>query len=166
MIAWLAEIASGFSAESVGTIIGVFLVTLISAGVITGKVANMQRVRVDSGHMEISMREKFLTRSEFLEFKGDIKSDVREMKVLYEKALMFALERDERSANDLKNLGEQLHKRISDGDEAGAERRRTIHEQINLNTNSITRIETHTNLGKDLGKLGAAIMTLAKKEHV
>jgi len=159
MIGILADI--GIAPEMVGTIIATIIIGLLGAGYLGKKVSDVQRVQ-----LEIPLRDKYLTRSEFLEFKGDIKSDIREMKVLYEKALTFATDRDERAATDLKNLGDQLHKRISDGDEAGAERRRTIHEEINRNTNAITRIEAHTNVGRDLGKLGAAIMTLAKKEPV
>ena len=110
-------------------------------------------VHLQGGHVAVSMPEKFLTRSDFLEYKSDIKSDIREMRVLYDKALCL-----------MTDLGESLHKRISENEESGAERRRRIHDKLNEHSDQLSRIDSRTEVSKSIGKLGAAIMTLAKKD--
>jgi len=160
---------------TVGTLIGVILITLAGSGifVIRSKdgwkakgAADAQSnnvtikhpvpevpVHLNGGHVAVSMPEKFLIRSEFLEYKSDIKSDIREMRVLYDKALCL-----------MTDLGESLHKRISENDEIGAERRRRIHEKLNEHSDKLSRIDSRTEVSKSIGKLGSAIMTLAKKD--
>lgn len=159
---WVADVT--LSPEAVGGILAFFVVGLLGAGVLGKKGAETQRIKVESPGIEVTLRDKFLTRSEFLEFKGEIKSDVREMRVLYDKALSLIVDRDLRTASDMKELGEALHKRISDADEAGAERRRRIHDKLNDHSDKLTAIETRTEVSKSIGRLGGAIMALAKKE--
>ena len=51
---------------------------------------------INGGHVEVSMREKFLTRAEFSEYKSEIKADIVRMISLYDKALTLINERDAR----------------------------------------------------------------------
>lgn len=157
--AWVADATVSY--EGVGYIIAAVIVGLISAGAL-GKKAGQQSVRVDSGHMDVTMREKFLTRSEFLEYKGEIKADVLKMITLYDKAITLINERDERLTEKLDHLGTQLHTRISAVVEDASERRRRIHDKAEEQGKQIAAIEARTDVSKAIGQLGKAIIANSK----
>ena len=160
MISMLPILAdSGISAENVGIIIAGLVTALITGGVINSKV---QRVKVDSGHMDVTMREKFLTRSEFLEFKTENKSDVLKMISMYDKAITLINTRDERLTEKLDHLGTQLHTRITAVVDDASERRRRIHDKTEEQGKQIAAIEARTDVSKAIGQLGKAIIANSK----
>ena len=49
-------------------------------------------------------------------------------------------------------------------EEGAAERRRRIHDKLNEHADLLSRIDARTDVSKSIGRLGSAIMTLARKE--
>jgi hypothetical protein len=122
---------------------------------------------------EVAVREQYVTRAECLACKTDMTATVREMRSMYDKTNALFMERDERSQERTKTMGEMLsskigelaervHTRINELEETGGERRRRIHDKINEHADLLSRIDARTDVSKAIGKLGAAMMTLAK----
>ena len=159
-----------------GIIVGV-LVALNSYGLLNmnRKVSEIGNTRILNNPLGVKLHETYATREECAACMRETKRDLGEMKALYDKILLLVMERDERSVERTRlatdalgekivALGEQLHERITRTAEEGADRRRRIHDEINKHGDRITRVETMTDVSKDIGQLGGAIMTLAKKK--
>ena len=149
---WIAD--TGVSAENVGVIIGTIIVGLITGGVVTTKVSSLQRVKIDPPHLDITLREKYVSRNEFAEFKGEMKADVREMRGLFDKAVTLIDERDIRLSTHINRLAQTDH-----------DARACIHEKVNPLAERIASIETRTDVSKSIGKLGNAIMAVATSKN-
>lgn len=119
-------------------------------------------VHVAGGHVEVSTREKYLTREEFLEYKGEIKTDVSRMLSLYDKAITLINERDSRLSEKLDNLGTQIYGRINDVVAESSERRRNIFDKLEEQGKSIASIDSRTDVSKAIGQLGKAIIANSK----
>ena len=147
---------------------GAWVISLVVAviGALAGgvKIGQSAKVKLTDQPIGVDIADKFLTRSEFLEFKGDIKADVREMKTLYEKSLTLITTVAERSEAQHREGTQNLHDRIAQVTDEGAERRRRIHDKLNEHADLLSRIDARTDVSKSIGRLGGAIMTLAKKE--
>lgn len=162
----LAEVTSQGPTDTL--ISGAWVISLVVAviGALAGGVKlGQSRVKIEGQPLEISMRDKFLTRTEFLEFKSDIKADVREMRLLFDRAVQLVTDSAATTGKQIHELGEQLHSRITQANDEAAERRRRIHDKLNEHQDKIVAIDTRTEVSKSIGKLGAAILTLAKKDH-
>lgn len=128
--------------------------SLISGVVSYSKGKQARSVTIDKQPVEIALQREYVTRTEFAEFKGELKADVREMRGSYEKLAMLIDERD-------KKLGEMLEKVA-----AGAfEGRRRIHEEVNAHSKSIARLEAKGDISKGLASLGKAIMARPCTSH-
>jgi len=169
---WLMADAtgSGMDPASVGTMIGVIITALIGGGYVGRRSATVRLgspvpdvpVRVESGHVEISMRDKFLTRAEFLEYKGEIKTDIVRMISLYDKALTLINERDSRLGEKLEAVSLQLHLRITEVVNDASERRRKIYDKQEEQGEALARIDARTDVSKAIGQLGKAIIANSK----
>ncbi len=150
----LAE--TGLTPETVGTIFGAFVIALIGGGVLGKKVSDVQRMRVEgqpSGQaLEVALQDQYVTRSEFFEFKGEMKSDLREMKGLFDKTMVLINERDTRLTEMIKEFGT-----------AGYNGRSKIHDKLNPIAERVAAIEARTDVSKAIGKLGSAIMASRPK---
>lgn len=124
--------------------------------VITGAIAyakgkQRRSVTVENQPVGIRLEKEFVTRTEFAEFKGELKADVREMRGSYDKLVMLIDERD-------KKLSDMIEKVAS----GAFEGRRRIHDEVNKHREQIAAIGVNTDVSKNIGKLGAAIMTHLK----
>lgn len=154
MFSILAETAAGtgFSPEAVGILIASIITALIGGGMLGKKVSD-SNVKVSNNPLEVSLREKFVRREEFAEFKGEMKADVREMRGLFDKAVTLISERDER-------LTEQI-----EGVASGAyEGRRRLHDKVNEHSAKLAAVEVRSDVSKAIGKLGSAVMELARNK--
>lgn len=112
------------------------------------KIEGEPSVHVANETLGVRLYEAYVTRNEFMEFKGEIKSDVREMRGSYDKLTLLINERD-------KKLSEMIE-RVA----AGAfEGRRRIHEEVNAQGKAISAIGAKADISKGLGTLGKALMT-------
>jgi hypothetical protein len=130
------------------------LVVLLNTitGVLTYKSGQKSRtVKIEDQPVGFRLEKEYVTRTEFAEFKGELKADVREMRGSYDRLTMLIDERD-------KKLGEMIEKVAS----GAFEGRRRIHETVNEQGKQIAAIGVNTDVSKNIGKLGAAIMTHLK----
>ena len=157
MMTLLAETSStaaqGIDPAMVGTIIGGVMVALVGGGVIGKKITDGTRIRIDPQPLEVALRKEYVTRAEFAEFNGELKTDVKEMRGLFDKAVNLIAERDER-----------INNRITELDNAGDERRRKIYDRLENHDRLICAIDARTDVSKAIGKAAAAIMALANKQ--
>lgn len=109
-------------------------------------------VTIEKQPVEIALQKEYVTRTEFSEFKGEMKAEVREMKGLFDKAVTLITERDER-----------LTATINDVAKGAFEGRRRIHETVNLQGEKIAVLSDRADVSKAIGKLGAAMMTVLKQ---
>lgn len=166
--------AQGMDPMSVGTMIGGILITLLGGGFIGKKISD-SRVTLMNNPLDVEVRKAYVTRDECLACKRESNSDVREMKALYDKIITLVMERDERASERTRALGDmlsekiadlgcQVHDRITQVADESAERRRRIHDKLNEHADLISRVDSRTEVSKSIGRLGSAIMTLAKKQ--
>jgi len=141
-----------------------FVVAVLSAVFAGVKMALSRKMQMGPQPFEVAVQDKYVTRAEWLAGQTDIRSDVREMRVLYDKAITLINERDERISQQIQQLGEMLHNRINKGEADSSERRRDIYNKLNDHADLLSRIDARTDVSKSIGKLGAAIVSLAKKD--
>ena len=110
------------------------------------------------------MRKSYVSREDCLACKNDMRSDVRDMRVMYDKLVTLINDRDEKTAQQIRQLGEVLHGRITQAAEDAAERRRAIHDKLGIHADLLSRIDTRTDVSRAIGKLGGAILAMAKEK--
>lgn len=113
-----------------------------------------RKVKIENQPIEVSMQERYVTRTEFAEFKGELKADVREMRGSYDRLTMLIDERD-------KKLTEMIE-RVAQG---AFEGRRRIHDVVNQQSKEIAALGVKADVSKSIGKLGAAIMETIKPKN-
>ena len=136
--------------------------SLISGIVLYGKGRQRRTVTIDQQPVQIDVAEKFVTKTEFAEFKGEMKAEVKEMKGLFDKAVTLIAERDERLTDKIGSQGEQLTELINKVASGAYEARRQIHHQVNAHGERIAVMSERTDVSKAIGKLGGAIMAAMK----
>ena len=110
-----------------------------------------RNVTVDGQPIGVRVTQEFVTRTEFAEFKGELKADVREMRGSFDRLATLIDERDRKLSDMIEKVA------------AGAyEGRRRLHEEVNRHREQISAIGVNTDVSKNIGKLGAAIMTHLK----
>ena len=165
MISLLAETANtGLDPMTVGTIIGGLLLTLIGGGVLGKKISDGTKITLTNPHLDVAVREQLVTRAECLACKNDAKSELKEMKGLYDKTVTLLLERDERQSLRTSELSERIQEQIKALAERELEGRRRIHDQVNAHDKLISHIDARTDVSKSIGKAAGAIMALANKQ--
>lgn len=127
--------------------------SLISGIALYNKGRQARVVTIDKQPVEIALAKDYVTRSEFAEFKGELKADVREMRGAYDKLVLLINERDEK-----------LSTMIGDVAKGAFEGRRRIHETVNNQSNQIAVLSDRVDVAKSIGKLGAAVMATLKRE--
>ena len=141
-----------------------FVVAVIGAVFAGVKVGQSKKVKVGPQPFEIAVQDKYVSRAECLACKNDMRSDVREMRVLYDKTVTLFQDNATRVSDQIKEFGERVEGRFQIVEEGAAERRRRIHDKLNEHADLLSRIDARTDVSKSIGRLGSAIMTLARKE--
>lgn len=151
----LAQIMGGgsFSAGEVGTIIASVIGGLIGGGFLGKKISD-SNVRIKNNPLDVSIADQYVRREEFAEFKGEMKADVREMRGLFDKAITLIAERDERLIENINSVASGAY-----------EGRRRLHDKVNEHSAKLERMAVNSDVSKSIGKLGAAVMTLAKERN-
>lgn len=142
-----------------------FVVAVIGAVFAGVKVGQSKKVQVGPQPFEIAVQEKYVTRAECLACKNESRADVREMRALYEKTVVLLQVGHDKLAEQMREFSERTHARFQEVSEEGAERRRRIHDKLNEHADLLSRIDARTDVSKSIGKLGSAIVALAKKEN-
>jgi hypothetical protein len=137
--------------------------SLISGIALYTKGRQARTVTIDKQPVGVEVADKFVTRTEFAEFKGEMKADVREMKGMYDKCLTLIETRDQRLTEKIGGLTDSVTARFETSAVDAGNRRRDIHEKINKADERITRIETQSDISKHIGKLGSAMITALNK---
>ncbi len=127
--------------------------SLISGIALYNKGRQARIVTIDKQPVEIALAKDYVTRSEFAEFKGELKADVREMRGAYEKLLMLINERDEKLTSMIENVAK-----------GAFEGRRRIHETVNTHSSHLAVLSDRVDVAKSIGKLGAAVMATMNRE--
>ena len=117
------------------------------------KIEGTPGVNVKNETLGVRLHEAWVTRQEFLDFKSEIKADVREMRGTFEKLATIIDERD-------RKLTEMIEKVAS----GAYEGRRRLHEQVNNHGQQLAVLAAKTDISKGLGSLGAAIKQAIKPE--
>ena len=107
-----------------------------------------REVTIDKQPVGVRLHEAFVTRTEFLEFRGEIKTDVREIRAGIDRLTTILDERD-------KKLSDMIE-RVASG---AFEGRRRIHEEVNAQGKQIAAIGVNADISKGLTTLGKAIMS-------
>ena len=139
--------------------------SLISGIVLYGKGRQRRTVTIDKQPVQIDVAEKFVTKTEFAEFKGEVKAEVKEMKGLFDKAVTLIAERDERLSDKISSQGDQLTDMINKVASGAYEARRRIHETVNEHGQKIAVLSERSDISKSMGKLGGAIMATVKEKQ-
>ncbi len=156
--------APGLDPMTVGTLIGGILITLIGGGVLGKKISDGTKITLTNPQLDVEVREQLVTRAECLACKTDAKSELKEIKGLYDKTVTLLLERDERQSLRTKELADQMHSQIQEMGERDLEGRRRIHDQVNAHDKLIAHIDARTDVSKSISKAAGAIMALANKQ--
>lgn len=110
-----------------------------------------RQVTLKGQPLEIALQERYVTRQELSEFKGEIKADIREMRGSYDRLVLLLDERERKLT--------ELIEKVASG---AFEGRRRIHEEVNAQGKQIAAIGVNSDVSKHIGKLGSAIMTHLK----
>lgn len=135
---WLPMMAStGFTATDIGTIIGVMLASLLGGGIIQKKF--LQGSQDNAGSLRVTMEDQFVTRREFTDFKAEVRSDVVEMKGLFQQTMQKLDIQNTNLANEIKAMGTGAY-----------QGRHKLWEQVNGQRERLSKLEERTsnNTGK------------------
>lgn len=126
--------------------------SLVSGLVLYGKGKQSRSVTIDKQPVEIALQQTYVTRTEFAEFKGEMKSDMREIKGMFDKAITLITERDDRLTTEIGRVASGAY-----------EARRRLHESVNAQGERIAAIDARTDVSKSIGKLGTAVLATLRK---
>jgi len=158
--------AAGNSDMNYVTTGAIGLVMSAIVGVITYSKGRQRRsVTIDKQPVGVDIADKYVTRTEFAEFKGEMKAEVKEMKGLFDKAVTLIAERDERLSDKISSQGDQLTEMINKVASGAYEARRRIHETINDQGQKLAVLSERSDISKSMGKLGGAIMATVKEKQ-
>jgi hypothetical protein len=156
----LAETAAQAPADPL--ISGAWVISLVVAiiGALAGgvKIGQSRNVKILDQPVEVAVQKTYVSREECLACKNEMRGDVREMRILYDKLVTLINVRDENTAAKIIAMGEQLHTRITAVVEDASERRRRIYDKQEEHTRAIAMIDARTDVSKAIGQLGKAII--------
>jgi hypothetical protein len=122
--------------------------SLISGVVLYSKGRQKREVSLTDQPVGVKLADQYVTRQEFAEFRGELKADVREMRMSYDKLLTLIDERDRKLTESIQAVASGAY-----------EGRRRLHDTVNLHSKQLASIETKADIGKGLTTLGKAIMS-------
>lgn len=125
--------------------------SMVSGLVLYGKGKQNRNVTLTNQPVGVKVEEAYVTRIEFTEFRGEMRTEVRDMKGLFDKAVTLIAERDSRLTEKMEAIASGAY-----------EARRRIHETVNRQGERLAQVETKADIGKGLGNLGKAIMAANK----
>jgi hypothetical protein len=142
-----------------------FVGTVIASVFAGMKVAQNKKMQMGPQPFEVDVRKSYVTREECLACKNESRSDVREMRALYEKTVVLFQTSNEKLSDQIKTLAVTTHTQMLELSDEGAERRRRIHDKLNTQGDLLSHIDARTDVSKSIGKLGSAIMALANRKE-
>jgi hypothetical protein len=146
MILELTATATAFTAEQVGTLV-VAVITALGAGGFAGKkIADSRRVNIDNQPLEIRMKEEFVSRQEFRQFRSDLRLDLTKLENLVERNS----ERVEAKHLELLATIERVAK-------IGVDGRVHLWKELNLQGKQMVRIEEHVDVAQRLERIALEI---------
>ena len=161
---WIADAVPAPDVLVNGAWVTGFVVSVIGAVFAGMKIRSTINAQVGPQPFEVELRKSYVSREDCLACKNDMRSDVRDMRVMYDKLVTLINDRDEKTAQQIRQLGEVLHGRITQAAEDAAERRRAIHDKLGIHADLLSRIDTRTDVSRAIGKLGGAILAMAKEK--
>lgn len=135
--------------------------SLITGVVLYSKGCKNRTVTID-GKPSVRIEDEFVRRAELADFKQEIRTEVSRMERSVDKLGDIMLTRDESLRRTIKETSEALSQKIEQVASGAFEGRRRIHEEVNAQGKLISAISVNTDVSKNIGKLGAAIMTHLK----
>ncbi|MBV5333154.1 hypothetical protein JZU54_06350 [bacterium] len=133
----------------------------VSGIVLYSKGRQNRTVTID-GKPSVRIEDEFVRRTELAEFKQEIRTEVQRMERSVDKLGDIILVRDESLRRTIKESSENLAQKIEQVASGAFEGRRRIHEEVNRHREQIAAIGVNADVGKHIGKLGAAIMAHTK----
>ena len=133
----------------------------VSGIVLYSKGRQTRTVTID-GKPSVRIEDEFVRRTELAEFKQEIRTEVQRMERSVDKLGDIILVRDESLRRTIKETSEALSDKIEKVASGAFEGRRRIHEEVNRHREQIAAIGVNSDVGKHIGKLGAAIMSHTK----
>jgi gas vesicle protein len=131
-------------------------------GLVTYNKGRQNRTVTIDGKPSVRIEDEFVRRTELAEFKQEIRTEVQRIERSVDKLGDIILVRDESLRRTIKETSEALSDKIEKVASGAFEGRRRIHETVNEHGKQIAAIGVNADVGKHIGKLGAAIMAHAK----
>jgi len=135
--------------------------SLISGAILYTKGRQNRTVTID-GKPSVRIEDEFVRRTELAEFKTEIRTEVNRIERSVDKLGDIILVRDESLRRSLKETSDALSDKIEKVASGAFEGRRRIHETITEHGKQIASIGVNADVGKQIGKLGTAIMAHTK----
>ena len=161
---WIADAVPAPDVLVNGAWVTGFVVAVIGALFSGMKITQAKYMKIGPQPFDVTVQKSYVSREECQACKNDMRGDVRDMRVLYDKLVTLINDRDEKTAQQIRQLGEVLHGRITQAAEDAAERRRAIHDKLGIHADLLSRIDTRTDVSRAIGKLGGAILAMAKEK--
>lgn len=126
------------------------------------RIEGTPNVQVENQTLGVRLHEAWVTRQEFLEFKGEIKSDVRDIRNNVDKMTDAFMVRDEALRRVIQSNSDTLTEKINEVASGAYEARRRIHETVNKQGERLATMEAKADISKGLASLGSAVMKAVK----
>lgn len=126
------------------------------------KIEGTPGVQVENQTLGVRLHDAWVTRQEFLEFKGEIKADVKDIRNSVDKVTDLLAARDEAQRRMIQSTMEGLSEKINDVASGAYEARRRIHETVNRQGERLATLEAKADISKGLASLGSAVMKAVK----
>jgi hypothetical protein len=129
------------------------------------KIEGTPGVQLENSQIGVRLHEAWVSRSEFVEFKSEIKADVRAISSSVDKMHEVIMVRDENMRRTLTETAKTLSDKIESVASGAYESRRAIHEKVNLIDKKTEALAVKADIGKGLASLGSAIKQAIKPEQ-
>lgn len=157
----LAAATAGGEMNLISTAAVTAVCSAITGVVLYSQGKKSRTVTID-GKPSVRIEDEYVRRAELAEFKQEIRTEVSRMERSVDKLADIMLVRDESLRRTLKETAESLSEKIEKVASGAFESRRRIHETVNEQGKLISAIGVNADVGKQIGKLGAALMAHTK----
>lgn len=111
-----------------------------------------QKVEISNNPMAVKLEDHFVTRREFDTFKGEIRTDVADIKGLFGRLTDKFDERDKRYQDKIEERDSRLSQKIEAVASGAYEARRRIHEKVNDQGERLKSLEDRTPVKRASGQ--------------
>lgn len=122
-------------------------------------------VTIEKQPVEIALQKDYVTRTEFSDFKGEMRTEIKGLEMLYRQLVQLINERDEKLTTKIADQGAQMTEMINRVASGAYEARRRIHETVNDLGNRMAVSESKGDISKGLASLGSAVMKALKSNE-